>query len=847
MKLRTILLVLALLAFLSASIGGYFYYASLKRSALREAERTAGTQANLIQERLSSYFSDNLQIIRALARTGELRHALMNADEGNLRKANSLLDNLDYFDDALGYDACYLLDQAGSTIASSNPDGPDTFMLKNHALDSYFQTAIQGAFTLYTSKSTKQPRPDVYFSHPVYGQKKDTPIGVVVIKATVEPIENKLRRFNQGIVLLTDSHGVIFASNRKEWLSQALWETSPDDVSKSVEGRNAAPGLSNSVYLTLRGEKYAVDKLGRKYLIYQMNIGNYPGWNLIYLASLKEISENLLSPLLGTSGYAILILCCLIGISVLFLYRSASYDIVQRKLAQDALRESEERYRAVVEDMPAMICRFLPEGTLTFVNAPYCLYFGKQREELLGKNFFQFLPERVQKKVREHFMSLTEERPMITLEHQVVASDGSVRWQQWTDRALFDEQSVLVEYQSIGLDITERKVARKEKAKLEKQLQQAQKMEAVGTLAGGIAHDFNNLLQLLQSHAELLLLNRSLEESAEEKLQDIIRAVGRGSKLTRQLLTFSRKIESKLRSTDLNHEVREVKELLSRTIPKMVQIEMGLADDLRPINGDSVQLEQILMNLALNAKDAMPEGGKLIISTENVTIQEEDQYIHPELTAGEYVLLRVSDTGHGMDNETVERIFEPFFSTKSPGQGSGLGLAMVYGIIQSHNGHISCESKPGEGTTFKIYLPAIKPGNEQVGEKMLQEPVGGSETILLVDDEESILKSGEEMLSKFGYKTLSAASGEVALELYRRRQEDIDLVILDLVMPGMAGNRCLEELLRINPEAQVIVASGYSPEGPAKGAIDARAKGFINKPYNATKMLNVVRRVIDSG
>jgi PAS domain S-box-containing protein len=847
MKLRTILLVLALLAFLSASIGGYLYYASLKRSAVREAERVAATQANVIKERLSSYFSENLQIIRALARTGELRHALMDADEASLRKANSLLDNLDYFDDALGYDASYLLDQSGRTVASSNPDGPDTFMLKNHVLDSYFQTAIQGSPALYTSKSAKQPRPDVYLSHPVYGKKKDTPIGVVVIKATVEPIENKLRRFNQGIVLLTDSHGAIFASNRKEWLSQALLETSPDDASRSVEGQNAARGLSNSVNLKLRGEKYAVDRSGRKYLIYQMNIDNYPGWNLVYLASLKEISENLLSPLIGTSGYAILILCCLIGISVLFLYRAASYDIVQRKLAQDALRESEERYRAIVEDMPAMICRFLPEGTLTFVNAPYCLYFGKQREELLGKNFFQFLPERVQKKVREHFTSLTEERPMITLEHQVAASDGSVRWQQWTDRALFDEQSVLVEYQSIGLDITERKVAREEKAKLEKQLQQAQKMEAVGTLAGGIAHDFNNLLQLLQSHAELLLLNRSFEESAEEKVQDIIRAVGRGGKLTRQLLTFSRKIESKLRSTDLNHEVKEVKELLSRTIPKMVQIEIHLADDLRPINGDSVQLEQILMNLALNAKDAMPDGGKLIISTENVTIQEEDQYIHADLMAGEYVLLRVSDTGHGMDNETVERMFEPFFSTKSPGQGSGLGLAMVYGIIQSHNGHISCESKPGEGTAFKIYLPAIKSGSEQVGEEMPQEPVGGSETILLVDDEESILKSGEEMLSRFGYNTLSAASGEMALELYRRRHEDIDLVILDLVMPGMAGNRCLEELLEINPEAQVIVASGHSPEGPAKGTIDARAKGFISKPYNATKMLNVVRRVIDSG
>jgi CheY-like chemotaxis protein len=253
------------------------------------------------------------------------------------------------------------------------------------------------------------------------------------------------------------------------------------------------------------------------------------------------------------------------------------------------------------------------------------------------------------------------------------------------------------------------------------------------------------------------------------------------------------------------------------------------------------------MNLALNAKDAMPAGGKLTISTENVMIQPTKQAVNPKFMAGEYVLLTVSDTGHGMDSKTIERIFEPFFSTKIPGEGSGLGLAMVYGIIQSHNGHISCVSKPGEGSNFKLYLPAIKIGQERLEEEIPKEPVGGSETILLVDDEPSILKLGEQMLSRYGYTTLAAASGEEALEVYRQGRAGIDLVILDLVMPGMDGNRCLKELLRIDPEVQVIVASGYSPEGPAKEIIHAHSRGFISKPYNMKELLEMIRNTIDTG
>ena len=395
------------------------------------------------------------------------------------------------------------------------------------------------------------------------------------------------------------------------------------------------------------------------------------------------------------------------------------------------------------------------------------------------------------------------------------------------------------------IDISELKQAEDEKVRLESQLRHAQKMEAVGTLAGGIAHDFNNLLQAVQGYAELLLLSESLTESGEQNVQDVMGAAERGGELTRQLLTFSRKIESKLRPIDLNHEVSNVKELLTRTIPKMIQIELQLAEDLKTVNADPIQLEQALMNLALNSKDSMPEGGKLIISTENVTLDDNYSRLYPEALLGEHVLVTVADSGHGMDRETIEHIFDPFYTTKEVGHGTGLGLAMVYGTVKSHNGHIVCYSEVDKGTTFKIYLPVVEQEAEWREEEAEGDIEGGTETILLVDDEELIRKLGDRILTKFGYTVLTATDGESALAVYREEQQRIHLVILDLIMPGMGGRKCLEKLMKVNPSAKVLIASGGPPGGPTKESPRARAKGFVSKPYNLRQLLTAVRNALD--
>jgi CheY-like chemotaxis protein len=372
-------------------------------------------------------------------------------------------------------------------------------------------------------------------------------------------------------------------------------------------------------------------------------------------------------------------------------------------------------------------------------------------------------------------------------------------------------------------------------------------MEAVGTLAGGIAHDFNNLLQAIQGYSDLLLLDKNKDDPGYRELQEIRRAGQRASELTQQLLTFSQKVESRLRPVNLNHEVTEVENLLKRTIPKMIRIELHLADTLGTINADPAQIEQVIMNLGVNARDAMPEGGTLIIETQDTTLDEQYCSTHLGAIPGDYVLLTISDTGHGMDNETLEHIFEPFYTTKETGKGTGLGLAMVYGIVKGHHGYITYCSEPGEGTTFKIYLPVIRPeGKAQNAE---HEDNGviirGTETVLLVDDEEPIRELGKDTLARFGYTVIMAPDGESALELYREKNKEIDLIILDLIMPGMGGRKCLERLLKINPQARVLIASGYSVNGPTKEALAAGARGFISKPYDLTQMLKAVREALD--
>ena len=313
----------------------------------------------------------------------------------------------------------------------------------------------------------------------------------------------------------------------------------------------------------------------------------------------------------------------------------------------------------------------------------------------------------------------------------------------------------------------------------------------------------------------------------------------------RSLLTFSRKVEPRPIPMSLNNQIRHVQKLLGRTIPKMIEIRMNLAEDLARINADPAQMEQILMNMAVNARDAMPDGGTLTIGTENVRLDEEYCRLRAETEPGDYVLLTMSDTGRGMDQKTVEHIFEPFFTTKEVGRGTGLGLAMVYGIVKQHGGHVACYSEVGDGTVFRVYLPVISSELERESELLEEAPPGGTETILLVDDDNLIRELGVRILKRGGYTVITAENGQEALDVYAQHRDQIDLVMLDLIMPSMGGKDCLNSILRIDPQAKVLIASGYSSDASTKECIALGAKGFVAKPFRFNDLLKRVRKTLD--
>lgn len=525
-------------------------------------------------------------------------------------------------------------------------------------------------------------------------------------------------------------------------------------------------------------------------------------------------------------------------------------EVVERKKAEQSLLKERDNAQKYLDVAGVMLLVINADAKVIKINKKGCEILGYDEQEIVGKNWFDnFLPKEIKNETSKVFRQIMDGKSELYeyYENPVVTKSGKERIIAWHNTLLIDEKGNMGATLSSGEDITQRKRAEEEKEKIQAQLLHAQKMEAIGTLAGGISHDFNNILQAIFGYVQLLLMNKTENDPDIRYLNQIDRSAHRASELTKELLIFSRKVESNLRPVNLNHEVAQVHRILRRTIPKMVAIELHLAEDLKILNGDPIQLEQVMMNIAVNANYAMPDGGKLVFETRNVVLDARDGKAHAEAAPGEYIQLTISDNGCGMDKETLGHIFEPFFTTKGIGEGTGLGLAMVYGIVKSHGGHITVYSEPGHGTAFNIYFPVLVEENieQETGNEKEAEIRGGHETILLVDDEETILDIGQEMLRAYGYTTITAKSGERALEIYKKEKNRIDLVILDLGMPVMGGYKCLTELIRIDPEIKVIIASGYRDSEKITEGLEGGAAGFIGKPYNLRDLLNKTREILD--
>ncbi len=416
--------------------------------------------------------------------------------------------------------------------------------------------------------------------------------------------------------------------------------------------------------------------------------------------------------------------------------------------------------------------------------------------------------------------------------------DGTLVQMEATISPVKTPSGEIINFVAVMRDVTKH-------VELTDQLYQAQKMEAIGALAGGVAHDFNNLLTVVLGYSELLLSDDKSAPDVRDDLAKIYQAASAGADLVQRLLLFSRKTKSEPRPLDLNERIRRIRKMLTRTISKMIRIDLILADNLASINADPTQIDQILMNLVVNARDAMPQRGELTIHTSNTLFPAQNGRSQDSVGGG-YVELTVSDTGHGMNKETLAHIFEPFFTTKAVGKGTGLGLAMVYGIVKRHNGLIRCFSEPGKGTVFRLYFPALVAHEEDSTIKTQELPRGGRETILFVDDEDPVRELGVRLLSKVGYTVISATDGRQALEMYEHHRDEIELVMMDIMMPTMNGIQCLQAIRRVNPAVKVIVASGYTETDTSETLRELGIEGVVSKPFNARRLLEAVRATLDA-
>ncbi len=370
----------------------------------------------------------------------------------------------------------------------------------------------------------------------------------------------------------------------------------------------------------------------------------------------------------------------------------------------------------------------------------------------------------------------------------------------------------------------------------------AQKMESIGQLAGGIAHDFNNLLMGVQGNVALMLLKKDLPHAHCERLKNIERQVESGAKLTSHLLGYARKGKYEVKPIDLNELVEEVSDTFGMT-RKEITIHRELADDLYGVEADSTQIEQVLLNLFVNAADAMPGGGDFMLKTMNTSYKDmKGKVYRPKV--GNYVLLTVTDTGMGMDKRTMEKIFDPFFTTKEMGRGTGLGLASVYGIIKGHDGYIDVDSTEGHGATFRIYLPASEK-KVQKAARTADQFAKGTGTVLLVDDEETVLEVSKGLLEAMGYQVLMAKDGKEAIEVYEKSWDDIDVVLLDMVMPNVGGGEAYDRMRQINPHVKVLLSSGFSIDGEASAILDRGCNGFIQKPFNAKELSEKIKKILE--
>ncbi len=538
-------------------------------------------------------------------------------------------------------------------------------------------------------------------------------------------------------------------------------------------------------------------------------------WFETYKTPVVDVHGNVL----GTTGYA--------------------HDITERKLAEAQLRQSEEQFRLITENATDLIAVLDLEGRRVYNSPSYKTILGDPAS-LRGTDSFQEIHPDDRAKIRATFLETVRTGVGKRAEFRFLLPDGSIRFIESQGSVIRDQRGNVSQVVVVSRDVTEKK-------KLEAQYLRAQRMESLGTLAGGIAHDLNNVLAPILLSIDVLKRRFSDAESLK-MLTTIESSAFRGRDIIKQVLTFARGIEGERSLVQLRHLISEMGKIMGETFPKSVECMCETPKNLWLLNADPTQVHQIMMNLCVNARDAMPHGGRLKLSAENVVIDEHYAGMNINAKVGRYVVIKVEDTGHGIPPEYLEKIFEPFFTTKEVGKGTGLGLATAHSIVESHGGFINVYSEPGKGTEFKVYLPAVEGTAVEATEQRKESlPMGEGELILVVDDEISILEITRQTLESFGYRVIVAKDGTEAVALYAQNRDNVSAVLTDLMMPVMDGASTIRVLQKMNPAVKVIAASGMASDGSELKNVGRGVQAFLHKPYRAELLLKTLRDVLKRG
>jgi PAS domain S-box-containing protein len=743
MKLRTILIVLSLMAFFSAWTGGYLYYSSVKNSAFEEASRQAAFHTETIKSHLFYFLNENLNSVKALAGLKELSNALSQKDEDSLARTNSILD---HFKKSYQVDVCYLIDRDGNAIASSNRNASDSFVGQNYAFRPYFQRSIKGdpvSYLGYMALGVTSGKRGIYYSYPVYEDGQDTPVGVAVIKAPIDPMEREFVQTYEGTVMLTDPHGIIFISNQNEWILHTLSKLSPEETTRIKKDRQFGEGPWNSTGLDTIDETHAIDSLGNKYLFHKLAMDNYPGWNLIFLSDINSILKRVSRPFIKISGYLIFTLCVFIGLIVFVLYRKANREIDQRKKAEEALREahndlekrveertsdlaksvtelqkeivernraeealrgSEEKYRTLTNNLSVGVFRTTPgpKGNYIEVNSAYTQIFGFDDKETLLSLYAYDLYQNPEDRDKLN-KKMLKEGAVNNEEIMFKRRDGTPFYGSVTAVAVKDDTGAVRYYDGILEDITELRYAKEEAQKRREEIAHLGRTATMGELSASLAHELNQPLTAILSNAQAALRFMNTDSPDLDEIRDILGDIvaddRRAGQVIYRLRSLFRRGKIERVDVDINDLIQEVVSLINtEAIIRNVSIETTPDISLPPILGDRIHLQQVLINFILNASEAMMDiddaPRKIIISTSKADMH--------------MVKVGIRDFGIGIIEDNLNQIIEPFYTTK-PG-GMGMGLSINRSIIDVHLGRMWAENNSDKGATFYFTLPIHEEG-----------------------------------------------------------------------------------------------------------------------------------------